>query len=684
MFIKRLDPAKLEEAYGIKCQGVYPWEGVVEPPFGAGWAVVEPGKRTKHHAHQEGETFLIVKGRGIMQMGDETEEVGPGDVLFQPPFTQHTIENPSPSEDLVFVSIYWEDLSLWAGKREAAAPASRPRRALVTAAPPTPNGDLHLGHLSGPYLAADLVTRYLKLRGVEAYYGCGTDDHFSYVKTRAEEMGLAPWDSANQLSAGIRKTMAAAEIEPDLFVRPRHTPSYEPFVLAFFRRLYEEGKLVAKEKTSLWCERCELYLYESHVRGGCPHCGATAGGFCCESCSWPNDGDLTHPVCTHCGGVPVERTFRRLFFDIARYERELRGFYQKVGVNTHLRALLEEILDAGLPEMPVTHVADWGFPVPVAGFPGQVLSVWFETAPRYLIYAQELAERRGDAAGWASFWKDDAAQVVQCFGCDNAFLYAMFIPALLLAYDGGIHLPAAYVMNQFYRLDGDKFSTTRRHLIAGRDMLAKMSADVVRFYLAYTCPEVEPTNFTLAAFEEMIERELVGGWQAWLADLGDRLRQAGGAVPATGDWTEATRRYFERLTDLQAEAAAGYEPRTFSPQQVARALCELARSGRRFGKSEVGWRRVAARSEERRTALALEALTAKILAVAAAPLMPAFAARLWHDLGFETPLDEHRWEERPVWVPAGQRVRGLGGPYFDSVRERSGRHRDRELRSVAS
>ncbi len=193
MHIQRLDPAKLTDAYNIKCQFVYPWEGVVTPPFGGGWAVVEPGKETKHHNHQEGETFIIVQGRGEMRIGDETVEVGPGTVVYQPPYDGHVIRNTSETEDLVFFGLYWEDRNLWEGRREdAVLAAKRPRRALVTAAPPTPNGSIHLGHLSGPYLAADVLTRYLRLRGVDAVFGCGTDDHFSHVKTRAEELGLPP------------------------------------------------------------------------------------------------------------------------------------------------------------------------------------------------------------------------------------------------------------------------------------------------------------------------------------------------------------------------------------------------------------------------------------------------------------------------------------------------------------
>src|SRR5882757_2616817 len=139
MHIQRLDPEKLFEAYGIQIQLLYPWKDVVEPPFGAAWAVVPPGGSTKHHAHQEGETFFFVRGRGVMRIGDDEVEVGPGSVCFQTPFDHHTLTNSSDTEELHFLTVWWEDLRLWAGKGEEAASAARPKRTMVSAAPPTPN-----------------------------------------------------------------------------------------------------------------------------------------------------------------------------------------------------------------------------------------------------------------------------------------------------------------------------------------------------------------------------------------------------------------------------------------------------------------------------------------------------------------------------------------------------------------
>jgi methionyl-tRNA synthetase len=668
MFIQRLDPEKQVDAYNTMCQVLYPWEGVVTPPFGAAWAIVRPGESTKHHGHQEGETFFFVKGQGSMRIGDDVHEVKTGDVCFQPPFNKHILTNTSETEDLLFLTIWWEDLGLWHGKEDTSA--ARPKRMLITAAPPTPNGDLHLGHLSGPYLAGDILARYLRLRGVEAHYAFGTDDNQSYVQFKGQQLGLSAPQAADQFAHDIEATLKAAEIELDLFSRPNSSPTHVPLVEAFFKRLFDDGKLIEKEAPSPYCETCERYLFEAHIRGRCPHCRAVTGGNSCEECGRPNDCDLIEPVCTHCGTTPVPRLFKRLYFPLSRYEKQIREFHLKTGMNPSLRSLCEQILDAGAPDMAVSHIADWGIPVPVPGYEAQTIYVWCEMAPRYLSYAHELELTLGHADhDWSGFWKSPEASVVQCFGFDNGFFYGIFVPALLLAFDPEIRLPEALVMNEFYRLDGLKFSTSRRHAIWGREIVAEVPADVVRFYLAYSGPETEGTNFTREEMADTVERELVGTWQPWLSRVGSRTaRDFGGQVPSTGDWLEDHRRFYGRVEALLADAAAAFEPRSFSPQQATRAAIELVRSARRFGRAEENWQRVPGRSEERRTGISLELLAAKALALIMAPIMPEFAARLWRELGYPTPITEFRWEERPTWVPAGQKV-SLGGAYFASLTE---------------
>lgn len=540
------------------------------------------------------------------------------------------------------------------------------KRVLITATPPTPNGDLHLGHLSGPYLAADIYHRYLRLRAVESYYITGADDHQSYVAFKG---GQVDWDAAqtaDHYGQAMRETLRAARIEVDHYAYPRRSPYHIELVREFFRKLYAEGKIVARTGPALYCEKCERYLFEAYVRGNCPHCGAGSGGNACEDCGRPNDCiDLREPVCKLCGERPGAREFTRLYFPLSPYQSQLRAYYETARMNPHMRALCERMLADGLPDISVSHIAEWGINVPVAGFEEQRIYVWFEMAPGFLAATQELNDRLGSTTGWENFWQADDAEVVQFFGFDNGYFFAVLFPAIYTAYDPQIHLPATFVTNEFYRLDGLKFSTSRNHAIWGRELLAQAPADTVRFYLSYSGPEAEQTNFTLSEYSETVQRELVKGWQGWLSELGRKaLAENGGTAPAATGLTEEHARFQRRLAGLAAEMAVAYEPRTFSPQQAARTLCDLVRVARRFGKVEEQWAAAPARQPERSAALALELTAAKTLALLAAPMMPDFAERLWLNLGYEGSLYEHAWEENPTPLPQGFKLSRLDDEYF--------------------
>ncbi len=669
MHVRKLDREKFAHGYGIVSQTIYPWQGVAEPPIYSSWCVVEPGKVARSHKHQEHESFIIVSGRGLMTVDGETQVLEAGDVVFMSPFITHELKNLD-DEDLVFVGMVWEEMDEAVRlNREAVAGNGKPaaaRRVLITATPPTPNGDFHVGHLSGPYLGADIHKRYLGMRGIEAAYLCGADDHQSYVATRARHDGSTPREVADRFGNAMPETLERARIRLDHFARPGTSPHHVRMTQDVFRRLWERGAIVAKDASTLFCEGCEKLLFEAHVRGRCPHCDRASGGNVCEDCGRPNDcADLGDPRCVECGASPAVRTTRRLYFPLEPYREQLEKLWSRAHLSPHLQALCQEMLADGLPEIAVSHPADWGIPVPVEGFEDQRIYVWLEMAPGFLAATRELGERLGDEAGWSGVWaRGDAHKVVQFFGFDNGYFYALLFPAVFLAYDPDIRLPDAFVTNEFYRYEGSKFSTSRDHALWGRELLDRVSADAARFYLAYDGPETEQTDFTLPQLEETVRRELEQGWEPWLRELGAKLAGSfDGTVPGTGAWTTEQQRFFQALCDLTRQVATAYEAETFSPQAAVRGLCELVRRARRYGKAEQHWSRIPARFEEWRTAVALEVTAAKTLALLAAPVMPDFAARLWRDLGREGCLENGSWEEVPQLDCGGARP-DLDHPYF--------------------
>ena len=537
---------------------------------------------------------------------------------------------------------------------------------LVSAPPPTANGDLHVGHLSGPFLRADILRRYSALRGREVYCINGADEHQSYVAFRAAQFGLTPQEAVDKFSTEILKTLQAARLDCDVYLRPSRSLEHQQLTQEVFARLYANGKLIKRESEESYCNNCERFLFEVYVHGKCPHCGAPSSGNACEACGRPNQCvDLKNAVCNQCGTAPATRLSTRLYFPLADYEDRLRSYYESAVMNPRLRGICEGMLNDGLPEIVMSLPAEWGIPVPVPGFEGQRIYVWFEVAAGLLSASRQLSRQLGLSKGWKDFWRNDDVEVIQFCGFDNGYFYGMLIPALLVAYDPEIKLPAAVLLNEFYRLDGSKFSTSRNHAIWGRELLAQASVDAVRFYLALNGPETEQTNFTMAEFNETIQRELVGVWQNWLHDLGTRCaNDHGGDAPAIGAWTDELQRFHDDLKRFIVQAGAAYEPAEFSPRRAARVLMELVHAAQRLGAGSREYSSGKRGTAQTRTALELAA--ANTLAMLAAPIMPEFSARLWTNLDNAGSVAEGSWSAEPKWVRPGTRLENLGQLYFSA------------------
>jgi methionyl-tRNA synthetase len=524
-------------------------------------------------------------------------------------------------------------------------------RHIVSGSPPTPNGDLHLGHLSGPYAAADIYTRARRLAGEEAMYIIGSDVNQSYVPFKAAELGVDAVAMAKEFDDEISHLFTAMDFSHDGYVRPGDSELHQQIVGEFFRTLYREGRLDTRTEDCLYCEPCARYLSDAHVTGTCPHCGNDdCDGNLCEMCARPNAVvDLVEPRCNRCGGPPGRREFTRLVFPLSAYAERLRDYHRQAVFSPQLEALCADLLARGLPDIPVTHPSDWGVPVPVEGFDDQRIFVWAEMLPGYFAeVAETLATRGEDPQDWRTVW--NAAQVVQFFGWDNGYFHTLLYPALMMAYDSTLRAPHALLTNEFYLLDNDKFSTSRSHAVWGGALIAQVPADVVRFVLAHDRPQFERTNFTFGRFRELVDGELVGRWQAWLADLFHRL---GDTVPDFAYATPSQRSFVGGLATLAADCLGAYTAEQFSPPRAARTLRELVTRVREF--SAGGERAASTRpgSPEVLAGIAAEAQAAKLLAQLAFPIMPEFAGRLWSALGCAGPVRLDDLVPLPGGTPVG-------------------------------
>jgi methionyl-tRNA synthetase len=507
------------------------------------------------------------------------------------------------------------------------------KRFIVFADPPTPNGALHVGHLSGPYFAADTFTRYLRLRGFRVAFLSNFDSNQPYVLTAGRRLGIEPAAVLEHFTAGIARSLAACDIEPDLVGSP--DAHQAGFVERFFADLYSRGKLLVKEEEMPYCGTCERFLFEAYLQGTCPNCGATpCYGNGCESCALPNQPkDMGDRICRTCGEPPREmRTYRGLFLPLERYREELAA-YLRSGASHFRQPVLDLVLpalDRPLPDIALSYVSDYGLPVTLPGFEGQIWNVRLEILPALIDTVDKWREMQGKEDSWD--WRQSSDYEVVCFhGWENSFQYVVSFNSLLLASGLGFKLPAANLTNEFYLLDGKKFSTTRNHAVWGTDILSRVAADPLRFYLALTNPEVEQTDFVLADFQATTDRRLTAPWNEIHARIGAALARRGG-MPATSPPVQTAALPAElagRLDALATGLEAAYGKDAFSLRTAAALLADHLEWLAGHIAATLG------PSGEPGPALSAALTAARALAFFAGPLMPRFATRLREALGPE-------------------------------------------------
>ncbi|MCR8842147.1 class I tRNA ligase family protein [Paenibacillus sp. SC116] len=374
------------------------------------------------------------------------------------------------------------------------------KKFIVTATPPTTNGDLHLGHVSGPYLGADIFTRAQRLMNHEVLYISSTDDNQSYLLTKAIQEKRSPKDVVEDYSAKIKKSLQLAQVRLDEFTSPDH-PIHVQEVQKYFMDLYNQGYLVEKEMDFLYCEHCQQHLYEAFVKGICPTCTAPCGGNFCEECGNPNDPlHMLEPVCLRCESAPSIRSNRVIVFPLEKLRSQLEVYYNQNSYKwkSRLREWYRQFLSRPLPEVPVSNVCEWGVPVPLEALSNQVINVWFEMLPGHLATIKRRYEHHSSENGLQWDGNEDVS-IVQFFGFDNSFYYTVLHTAMIMGL--AEQQPAdSFIINEFYLLENKKFSTSRKHAVWASEFITPENSDLVRLYLSMTGPEHRQTNFAIDQF----------------------------------------------------------------------------------------------------------------------------------------------------------------------------------------
>jgi methionyl-tRNA synthetase len=394
MMIRKLSPDQLIEAYSIKAQLFYPWEGVVGTPFGSAWAIVPPSQRVKPHQHHERETFFIVRGCGRMTVGGDSTEVGQGDVIYIPPFSDHILENTSETEELHFVALWWEDAAVLAGT-DGHARAGEPGPARFEI-------PVLAGWDTVDRFGADVYARYARMYGVEVHRFAGL----------GEETG---------------ETAAAKNVQ------------------AICNDLLGRGWLVMREAPVFHCISCERDLPANGIAGRCPRCGAMAQGELCTDCGrlFGFDLDLAESRCRRCGAKPKVRILTRLHFRLSGQERQVAGFCRTASMSPRLRTLVDRLLEQRLPDVPVSGTAFSRLPLHLPGLEDQAFAPAFVVAASL---AERLAHRapEGKTADREA-WKERGIEPVAFFKEGQVFFYTALLPAVLAAYDRSLQAPSRLI-----------------------------------------------------------------------------------------------------------------------------------------------------------------------------------------------------------------------------------------------
>lgn len=504
------------------------------------------------------------------------------------------------------------------------------KRYTITAALPYTNGPIHIGHLAGVYVPADIFARYERLKGNDVAFICGSDEHGVAISIKAKKEGTTPQAIIDKYHAIIKQSFEDFGISFDNYSRTS-APIHYATASEFFRKLYEQGDFIEEVSEQLYDEEAHQFLADRFVTGTCPKCGNhEAYGDQCEKCgSSLNATDLIDPRSTITGSKPVLRQTKHWFLPLNRYQQFLEEWVlegHKKDWKPNVYGQVKSWLDDELKPRAVTRDLDWGIPVPVEGAEGKVLYVWFDAPIGYISSTKEWAAREGK--DWEPYWKDKDTELVHFIGKDNIVFHCIIFPAMLKA-EGSYILPTNVPANEFLNLEGNKLSTSKNWAVWLHEYLADFpqQQDVLRYVLTANAPESKDNDFTWKDFQARNNNELV----AIFGNFINRVvvlthKYYGGVVPAAGVLTDADKAVSTELAELVNKIEYSIEHYRF--REAQQELMNIARLGNKYLADEEPWKVVKTDPERVQTVMNVALQIAAALAITSEPFLPFTAAKL--------------------------------------------------------
>jgi methionyl-tRNA synthetase len=522
------------------------------------------------------------------------------------------------------------------------------KRTLVTCALPYANGPVHIGHLAGVYVPADIYVRYLRSRGREVLYVCGSDEHGVPITIKARQLGCSPQDIVDKYHTIIKDSFEGLGIHFDIYGRTT-SKVHEKNASEFFRKLYDEGKFITRESEQYYDPEAKTFLADRYIVGTCPKCGFEgAYGDQCEHCgSTLSPEELLNPKSKLSGAQPIKKKTTHWYLPLQDYEEWLRKWilegHKEWRPNVY--GQVKSWLDGGLQPRAVTRDLDWGVPVPVEGAEGKVLYVWFDAPIGYISNTQELLPD-----SWEKWWKSPDTRLIHFIGKDNIVFHCIVFPAMLKAYGDGYILPENVPANEFLNLEGDKISTSRGWAVWAHEYLQDFPGqqDVLRYVLTANAPETKDNDFSWKDFQQRNNSELV-------AIFGNFVNRAvvlthkyfEGRVPKCGELLDVDRELLEQIPQLRASLERNIEE--FHFREALKDAMSIARAGNKYISDTEPWKVAKTDMERCATILNISLQVCADLAIAFAPFTPFSCEKLckmlnktfeWDQLGNACILEE--------------------------------------------
>jgi methionyl-tRNA synthetase len=554
-----------------------------------------------------------------------------------------------------------------------------PKRYTITAALPYTNGPVHIGHLAGVYVPADIYARFQRMQGRDVVFVCGSDEHGVPITLKAKKEGITPQQVVDKYHAIIKKSFEDFGITFDNYSRTSAKIHHDT-ASGFFKKLYAEGKFIEEVTEQLYDAEANQFLADRFVVGTCPKCGNEESyGDQCENCGTSHNAtDLINPKSAITGAVPSLKETRHWFLPLDQYEPWLKEWIvdgHKKDWKTNVYGQCKSWIDDGLRPRAVTRDLDWGIPVPIEGAEGKVLYVWFDAPIGYISATKEWAAREGK--DWEPYWKDKETKLLHFIGKDNIVFHCIIFPSMLKA-EGSYILPNNVPANEFLNLEGNKISTSKNWAVWLHEYLEEFpnQQDVLRYTLTANAPETKDNDFTWSDFQARNNNELV----AIFGNFINRVvvlthKYYDGEVPEASEYLEIDETILKELKAYPAVIESSIERYRFREAQME--LMNVARLGNKYLADEEPWKTIKTDEERTKTVMYVALQIASALAVLSEPFLPFTSEKLKKMLTVSSSdaTKEHRientWkdvETKTDLLPSGHSI-GEGELLFSKIED---------------